>query len=379
MCNHVRPVNIAKTLFKLNLAFSLALAAVIPALAHDVGLSSATVQWRTNRLEMLLAFAVRETEEVVALDVNQDGNVSADEFVLGRDKLATAMATNCPVHFDGVLMSPAEIRCQLDELKNVELFLSWPNPQFKKLEMDFLVIRQLTPGHRMFLTLQNPSGETIAERLLSQSSTLVTIQLDATTTATTATASTNAPPPTFAGFLKLGVEHILTGYDHLLFLFALLVVTRDFKSALKVITCFTIAHSITLGVATFDLLHLSSRIVEPLIAVTIVYVGVENILARGDPHGRWMLTFAFGLIHGFGFASVLREMGVGAHSGGVAMPLFSFNLGVELGQLAVAVIALPIIWQLRKKETFLRRGVPVCSVIVAVLGAFWLVERIWPH
>ena len=371
-------MNLAKTFFKLALALGLLRSATIPAHAHDVGLSSATVQLRTNRLEMLLTFAVRETEEVVSLDVNQDGNVSPDEFVLGRDKLAAAIATNCPVRFDGVLVQPTEVRCDLDTLNNVELFLSCPNPQFKKLEMDFLIIRQLTPGHRMFLTFQNPEGETIAERLLSQSSTLVTIQLDATAQTSSAAALNNSPPPTFAGFLKLGVEHILTGYDHLLFLFALLVVTRDFKSAIKVITCFTIAHSITLGVATFDLLHVSSRIVEPLIAVTIIYVGLENILAKGDPHGRWMLTFAFGLIHGFGFASVLREMGVGAHSGGVAMPLFSFNLGVELGQLAVAIIALPIIWQLRKKEIFLRRGVPACSVIVALLGAFWFLQRVWP-
>ena len=173
------------------------------------------------------------------------------------------------------------------------------------------------------------------------------------------------------------MEHILTGYDHLLFLFALLVVTRNFTSALKVITCFTLAHSITLGVAAFDLVQISSRIVEPLIAVTIVYVGVENIWKRGDPHGRWMLTFAVGLIHGFGFASVLRELGVGSR-GGVAMPLFSFNLGVELGQIAVAAIALPIIWQLRKREKFLRYGVPACSVVVALLGAFWFAQRVWP-
>ena len=372
-------MNVTRTFSKLTLVFGLFLTAATQTRAHDVGLSSATVQWRTNRLEMLLTFAVRETEEIVSLDVNQDGKVSPDEFVLGRDKLATAIATNCPVRFDGTLVRPSVVRCNLDSLNNVELFLSCPNPQFKKLEMDFLIIRQLTPGHRMFVTLQNPEGETIAERLLSQSSTLVTIELDGVAPASAASATANPATPTFIGFLKLGVEHILTGYDHLLFLFALLVVTRDFKSALKVITCFTIAHSITLGVATFDLLHVSSRIVEPLIAVTIVYVGVENVWRRGDPHGRWMLTFAFGLIHGFGFASVLREMGVGAHSGGVAMPLFSFNLGVELGQLAVAVLALPIIWQLRKQEIFLRRGVPVCSVIVALLGAFWLVQRVWSH
>ena len=358
------------------LPFLAVLCGVTNAFAHDVGLSSATVQLHSNRLDALLTFAVRETEEILTLDLDQDGRVSPDEFVLGRDALATAIATNCLLRFDDVPFQPTDLRCELDSNNNVDVHLSFPKPQFKQLEMDFLVIRRLTPGHRMFLSLMGPAGETIAERLLSQNSTLVTIQLD---TNAPAPATAHAPPPSFIVFVKLGVEHILTGYDHLLFLFALLIVTRNFMSALKVITCFTLAHSITLGVATFDLVQISSRIVEPLIAVTIFYVGVENVWKRGDPHGRWILTFAFGLIHGFGFASVLREMGIGAHAGGVAMPLFSFNLGVELGQIVVAAIALPIIWQLRKKEVFLRRGVPACSVVVAVLGAFWFAQRVWPN
>ncbi|MEI2723610.1 MAG: HupE/UreJ family protein [Verrucomicrobiota bacterium] len=343
-------------------------------LAHEVGLSSATWQWQTNQLEGTLTFAVRETEELVPLDRDRDGRVSPDEFSLGRDALAATIATNCQISLDGVPVEPGDIRCQLDSSNNVDVVLSFPKLQGKELELDFLVIRLLTPGHRMFFSLRDPTGQTIAERLLNQNSTRVLVQFDTDTPAAPATSP--APPPSFAGFLKLGVEHILTGYDHLLFLFALLIVTRNFMSALQVITCFTVAHSITLGVATFDLLHVSSRIVEPLIAVTIIYVGLENVWKHGDPHGRWMLTFAFGLIHGFGFASVLRELGIGARAGGVAMPLLAFNLGVELGQIAVAAIALPLIWQLRKKELFLRYGVPACSILVALAGAYWLVQRL---
>src|SRR5437870_13027848 len=115
--------------------------------------------------------------------------------------------------------------------------------------------------------------------------------------------STSAPiRHSFADFLLMGVRHIWTGYDHLLFLFGLLIVTRNFSSSVKIITCFTIAHSITLAVATLSLVRISSRIVEPLIAVSIIYVGIENLISGGDPRCRWMLTFAFGLIHGFGFA-----------------------------------------------------------------------------
>lgn len=109
----------------------------------------------------------------------------------------------------------------------------------------------------------------------------------------------------FANFLSLGVRHILTGYDHLLFLFGLLLVAGGFFSALNIITSFTIAHSITLAVATLRVVQIPSRIVEPLIDASIVVVGVENLMRGEIPKSRRLLTFGFGLIHGFGFASAL--------------------------------------------------------------------------
>jgi hypothetical protein len=90
-----------------------------------------------------------------------------------------------------------------------------------------------------------------------------------------------------------------------------------------------------------------------------------------------MLTFAFGLIHGFGFASVLKELGVGANGSSIAVPLVSFNLGVEVGQIAIAALVLPLIWKLRTRPVFVTRWVPVCSVLVAALGTFWFVQRVW--
>ena len=373
--NHWRPVKITKVFLKLGCSVASLLLLAGSVGAHDVGLSSATVQLQTNRLEALLTFAVRETEEILTLDVNQDGAISLDEFVLGRDAIATAIVTNCQVRFDDALVTPGGIRCQLDSSNNVDLYFTCELRDFKRLELNFPVLRLLTPGHRMFFTLLGPTGDTIADRLLSQNSTSVSIQRDSTAPETTPAREPTLP--TFVGFIKMGVEHIGTGYDHLLFLFALLLVAHNFKSSLLIITCFTIAHSITLGVATFDLVRISPKITEPLIALSIVYVGVENLAQNGKPKKRWLLTFAFGLIHGFGFATVLRQLGIGSH-GGVAMPLFSFNVGVELGQLAVAAIALPIMWQLRKREKFLRFGVPICSAVVAVLGAFWFVQRVWP-
>ena len=181
----------------------------------------------------------------------------------------------------------------------------------------------------------------------------------------------------FTNFLCLGVKHILTGYDHLLFLFGLLLVARGFFSSLGIITSFTIAHSITLAVATLHLVQIPSRIVEPLIAASIVFVGIENLL-RGDiPTARRMVAFGFGLIHGFGFASALREAGIGSGTGGILLPLFSFNLGVELGQIMVAAVALPIIWKLRENPMFIARWAPACSAAVVLLGSFWFVQRVW--
>jgi hypothetical protein len=132
-----------------------------------------------------------------------------------------------------------------------------------------------------------------------------------------------------------------------------------------------------LAAATFNLAQIPSRIVEPLIAASIVFVGIENLLRSGVPKARQSVAFGFGLIHGFGFASVLREMGIGAGTGGVALPLLSFNVGVELGQVMVAAVALPIIWKLRANPVFMVRWVPACSAVVVLLGSFWFVERVW--
>ena len=172
----------------------------------------------------------------------------------------------------------------------------------------------------------------------------------------------------------LGVEHILTGYDHVVFLLALLLAGGAFWNTAKIITSFTVAHSITLALAALDVVRIPSSVVEPLIAVSIVYVGVENLL-QGDLRWRWLLTFAFGLVHGFGFASVLRELGVGEAGVGVAVPLVSFNLGVELGQVGIMLLVLPLIWKLRSQPFFVMRCVPACSLLVAMVGGYWLLQR----
>ena len=183
-------------------------------------------------------------------------------------------------------------------------------------------------------------------------------------------------PGGFWGFLELGIEHIWTGYDHLLFLGGLLIVCSHLRTIVGIVTSFTVAHSITLGLAATNTVNLPSRVVEPLIAASILFVGGENLVRRGsEPKGRWVVAFAFGLVHGFGFADVLRGLGIGANGHGIALPLFSFNLGVEVGQMTVAAIILPVVWRLRKNPRFVSRGIPMLSALVAITGLYWLLER----
>jgi hydrogenase/urease accessory protein HupE len=178
----------------------------------------------------------------------------------------------------------------------------------------------------------------------------------------------------FGGFFRLGIEHILTGYDHLLFLFALLLVGGRLRALLGVITAFTVAHSITLGLAALGIVSLSPAIVEPAIALSIAYVGVENFFVKSADR-RYLLTFPFGLIHGFGFAGALSEIALPKPE--VPAALLAFNLGVESGQLAVMAVVLPLLLALRKKTWFVNYGVRVLSGVVIAAGLFWFFQRVF--
>ena len=182
-------------------------------------------------------------------------------------------------------------------------------------------------------------------------------------------------PPAFPEFLHLGIRHILTGYDHLLFLIALLAGCRSVRSMLAIITGFTLAHSLTLGLAAMNIVRMKSAVVEPLIAASIVFVGVENFFRKSTGKGRWQIAGVFGLVHGFGFAGALREAGLGANGSPVLVPLFSFNLGVEIGQLAVAALVLPLLLALRKSPAGERYAMPALSSLVILAGGWWLLER----
>jgi hypothetical protein len=177
-------------------------------------------------------------------------------------------------------------------------------------------------------------------------------------------------------FVPEGIHHILIGPDHLLFLVGLLLLGGTIRQLAVVVTAFTVAHSITLSLAALNIISPPARIIEPAIALSIVYVGADNLLVHGGRDVRAWIAFAFGFIHGFGFANVLREMDLPARA--LGWSLFSFNIGVELGQLLVVVIVASIFAALRaRSEAAGRHLVFAGSIAVVAAGTFWFVQRVF--
>ena len=281
------------------------------------------------------------------------------------------------------------VRLALTVEDDLDITTTYARPTRSPLAFDAVYLRRLdNPSAGVVLTV---TGERafLGQQVLRPDDPTLAVSLEPD--AATPTAA-RAPPPAFTQFLALGVRHILTGYDHLLFLLGLLIACRTRRAVLGVITCFTLAHSVTLALAGLGIVTLPSRLVEPVIAATIVFIGVENLRWRasnpsattpgapgpqpGAPPGRYLLTFVFGLMHGFGFASALHALGFGENGAPILLPLFGFNLGVEIGQIAVAAIALPILWRLRALPSFARRGSQLISLGISAAGLFWLVQRL---
>jgi hydrogenase/urease accessory protein HupE len=177
-------------------------------------------------------------------------------------------------------------------------------------------------------------------------------------------------------FLPAGIHHILIGPDHILFLLGLILLGGSFRRLLLIVTAFTLAHSLTLSLAALGLVNPPSRVIEPAIALSIIYVGADNLLGRGGRDVRAWIAFGFGFVHGFGFAGVLREMGLPAAA--LGWSLFAFNVGVEVGQALIVAAAASALALLRSRSRRAAELVAVAgSAIVIVAGAFWFVERIW--
>lgn len=315
---------------------------IASALAHRPGLSYA----RIAEDELELTVAAPELAAVMrpGEDLQLSRLLIADALL--RDTTLVVAGTPCaygdptvaPVEGDGIALTvPTD--CPAGPRLYTAGFLS-----------------RMEPGHRHYVEAE---GKPVA--VLDQSSASVEVS-------GTAHASEVA-----LRFGKLGVEHIWTGYDHLLFLFALLLAARSLRAMLLIVTGFTLAHSITLSAAALGWVHLPPAWVELAIAASIVMVGVENFW-RPTLRRRAATTFALGLVHGFGFASMLVDLGLPRAQ--LVTALLCFNGGVELGQGAVVVVLLPLLLRLRAWPSWERRAVPALSALVALIGAVWFFERV---
>jgi hydrogenase/urease accessory protein HupE len=175
-------------------------------------------------------------------------------------------------------------------------------------------------------------------------------------------------------FLLLGLEHIFTGYDHILFVISLLFGAMTIRRLLSLITAFTVAHSVTLALATLEIIHLPAKLVESAIALSIVYVALQNIFTPDSRHRSW-IAFGFGLIHGFGFAGILSEIRL--DQGDMVTSLLFFNAGIELGQIVIVSLTFPMLMFIQKRFSP-KWLVPVASTGILAIALVWFFQRAFP-
>ena len=324
----------------LSFALVMALAPGI-ARAHDPGLSAATVVLDGHRIAATLRLNAEDVPRDAALEAEwlaQPFEISSAEggFVMGAPR---------------IVRTPSHLRIEQEGTRDGA----------HTLRVRSAIVERLPHGHRQYVRVVGPDGATIAEGVLDAGRPVLDIAL---------------PPAAFeAGhFLRLGFEHILEGWDHLLFLLVMLVSCRSWGAVVRIVTAFTLAHSLTLALSTLGDFRLPPSLVEPAIAATIVYAALRSLV--GEMREQVGLTFVFGLVHGLGFAGQLAGLGLAGGGLETLWPLLGFNLGVELGQLLIAVLVVPLLGWLRRVPRLARIGSPVLAVGSAILGLVWLVDRL---
>jgi hydrogenase/urease accessory protein HupE len=304
--------------------------------AHDPGLSRAEVTLGNAGVTAEVTFARRDLELLTPFDPKE---------LLELDGVPPAS-----VHLDAAASDGIHYSLRFDSARPHELRVP--------------VLSKLARGHRQYVAVRDVQGKIVAQGLLGAA-------VPGLTVPATRVASFAA-----RRFVVLGIEHILTGWDHLLFLLALLLAGGGIRRALGIVTAFTAAHSLSLALAALGIVHVPPALVEPVIAASIVWVAIENLLRR-ETRRRWVLAFAFGLVHGLGFASAIADAGLATQGLRTALgSLLSFNLGVESGQLFVLALAVPAAWALsRIPRLDVARATATASLVVAACGLYWIVER----
>ena len=330
-------------------------ALLAPVRAHDLYRSESKLVVTGREVKATLTFNLLDFPGV---DQNGDKSVSQEEFAVAFDRVYAAIMQHYALSSSGPAVRMTRDKYELFDDHVLLLNLTYVFPQqVLALQLTSTMPDIVGAGHIHLATV------VLSGRLQEQI-------LDNRNRTAFFTQTSGKWWQTLGRFVWLGVQHIATGYDHLSFLLGLLIATASLRSLVKVITSFTVAHSITLALATFNIVILPSRFTESMIAASILYVAVEN-LVRKRTIDRWKLTFLFGLVHGFGFSNVLREMQLPRSN--LALSLFSFNLGVEIGQIVFVVLLFPAIEDLiRSGWTRLR---PAVSIAIGLLATYWFIQR----
>jgi hydrogenase/urease accessory protein HupE len=346
----------------------LTLAAAATADAHTVGVSRGEYGLAGANVTVELVFARLELAGAVpGLDANQDGSLSRREVADARSAIEETiigrLAVGAPFESCVGTLQGAAL-AEEDGLLIRAVYRCPVQPKTLAFQLTFL--GTLSHGHRHLATAR--AGPVVVRAVVYDGSS--EFQL--------AVSGDASVEPTAAGavlwpLLRLGIQHILTGYDHLIFLLGLILVGGRLRSLLIVVTAFTVAHSITLGMAALEVWAPSLAVVEPAIALSIAYVGVENWFVK-DASRRWVITFPFGLIHGFGFAGALRQIALPESQ--IPLALAAFNAGVEVGQVAVLAVVLPAVLWLQRQQWFADRGLKGVSGAIAVAGMWWFLIRV---
>ncbi len=342
-----------------------------PASAHQSSVSYSNVAIEPDgQVHYTLRLSSRDLYE--ALKLERDREASDDEIRAGESRLFDYVLARLQVLGDGkpcpIAGRKLSILHQTERFAELRFTAACPLP-LAEVAIDYRLFFDLDPRHVGMLQVTH--GDKSLNQELTRGLGRFEWKL--------ALAAPAGLSPT--AYVVKGMEHIYTGYDHIAFVVALLLAAvyrrtlgQALPEVLRIVTAFTLAHSLTLILAALEIIQLPSRFVESAIAASIVYVSVENLLID-QPRHRWPLALLFGLVHGLGFASMLRPL---LPPRAVVVPLLLFNVGVELGQLSIVLILLPLLslLALRDPAGYRRRVLIGGSAAIGVLGLTWLIERV---
>lgn len=330
--------------------------------AHQNSIGYWMVQVQEGQVHSQVLVSVLDLYRIESLDTDGNGLLDAEEVVQGQSRIEEQLLSHFRILVDGEEAEASVIG--FDILPGGFLEIS----RVHTLKEDSDELRLNSTFHIFTNELHSVVGNlTIHEDptpfLLNFRNPVHTVSLSS---------NSNSAGAVFLSFLTLGIEHIFTGYDHIAFLLGLIVLGGSLVPLIGIVSAFTIAHSITLVLATLDVVTLPPRFIEAAIALSICYVAAENLFVK-EVRFRWIVSFLFGLVHGFGFSSILRELSL--PPGQVVTSLLSFNLGVEVGQVIIVAVALPVILFLMRQRWH-KTAVIVTSTLIFGFGAVWFVQRI---